>query len=110
TTRVREEGRVRAAASAMAGRFRWARHDAVRRSASVAVVFDDTARGWAFRVCRDRNGNGVRRSEIVSGVDVCPESAVVIADAFPGVAIGVDPAAPGPEGDPSSGDPVRFGR
>lgn len=110
TTRVREEGRVRAAASAMAGRFRWARHDAIRRSASVAVVFDNTARGWAFRMCRDGNGNGVRRADMASGVDACEEAAVVIADTFPGVVVGVDADAPGPDGDPSSADPVRFGR
>jgi hypothetical protein len=109
TGAVREEGRVRGAATVLAGQFRHARQDAVRRSASTALVFDQESSGWSVRTCHDGNRNGVRRSDIAAGVDLC-ERATGISAAFPGVTMGVDERIPGPDDDAPSGDPVRLGR
>ena len=109
TGAVREEGRVRGAAAALAGQFRHARQDAVRRSTSTALVFDENPAGWSVRTCRDGNRNGVRRADITAGVDVC-QAATGISAAFPGVTMGVDEGIAGPDGDAPSADPVRLGR
>jgi hypothetical protein len=60
-------------------------------------------------VCEDRNANGVRRSEITGGPDVCLEGPHDLAAMFPGAEIAVDAAIRGPDNEPGSPDPVRFG-
>ena len=106
---VKDASRVRHAAGFVASRFRDARQQAVAKERSVAVVFDQTGDGWTFRICADGNGNGVRRAEIDSAVDACPEGPFIFSALFPGVSIASDASIPGPEGSPSSTDPVRFG-
>src|SRR5262245_9257941 len=73
TASVIDASRARQAASFVAGRLRLARQQAVARSQAVALVFDVTNGRSLFQVCADGNGNGVRRSEITSGRDVCAE-------------------------------------
>jgi type II secretory pathway pseudopilin PulG len=104
-----DAGRVNGAANAMASRFRLARLDAVSRGRSTAFVFDQSGGRWVFRVCADGNGNGIRRSEIASGLDVCAPDAIDVQSLFPGVRIDVDASLRGPSGEPPSADPVRFG-
>jgi len=109
TAQVIDAGRARQAAGFIAARFRMARQLAVVRTAAIGLVFDLIDGRWTFRVCQDGNRNGIRRAD-VGGVDACHEGPYDIEAMFPGVSIAVDGTLPGPEGDPASSDPVRFGR
>jgi hypothetical protein len=82
---------------------------AVARSATSAIVFDQVDGQWRLRRCVDGNGNGVRRADIARGQDTCAAGAIEIGGLFSGVGIGVDPALPDPDGGPGSTDAVRFG-
>lgn len=105
-----EDGRLRHAAGFVAARFRLARSRAAAATTAVGVLFDRTASGgWQFRVCEDGNGNGVRRADVDAGRDRCVEGPHDLAALFPGVVLGSDPAIRGPDGEPGSADPVRFG-
>ena len=109
TAEVVDASRARQAAGFMASRFRLAHLQAVSRTRSVGLVFDLVGGRWTFRLCADGNGNGLWRAELATGQDACTEGPYDLAAMFPGMAIDVDPRLPGPEGDPSTGDPVRFG-
>jgi len=104
-----DAGRVRHAAGFIATRFRLARQQAVSRSAAVGVVFDQEGGAWTLRICVDQNSNGVRRADIASGIDACPEGPYALDALVPGMRIAVDPALRGPDGEAGSADPVRFG-
>lgn len=106
---VKDASRVRHAAGYVASRFRAARQQAVAEERSVAVVFDQDASGWTFRLCADENGNGLRRAELAAGVDTCSEGPLIVSALFPGVTVDVDPTIPGPDNTAPSADPVRFG-
>jgi prepilin-type N-terminal cleavage/methylation domain-containing protein len=110
TAQAIDAGRARQAAGFIASRFRLARQDAVTRAHSVGVVFDRNGAEWEMRVCVDRNGNGLRRSEIDAGVDSCVEGPYRLDALFPGTRVVVDPGLRGPDGEPGSADAVRFGR
>lgn len=103
-----DEGRVRQAAGFMAGQLRLARQHAAVIGSAEALVFDFSGGRWLFRVCRDGNGNGVRRAELGSP-DACRDGVHDLASEFPGVRIERDPAIPDPGGGEGSADPVRFG-
>lgn len=109
TASVVDEGRARHAATFVAARMREAKQRAVTRAAAAGLVFDRVGTRWVFRVCTDGNADGLRRADIRSGRDVCPDRAVDLADLFPGVSVESDGSIRGPDGDPSSSDPVRFG-
>jgi hypothetical protein len=108
--RTAEATRVRDAAGFVAGRIRLAKQSAAAANRSVAVVFDEGARGWSLRICRDDDGNGVRRADIASGRDRCVEGPWVLADLFPRLTVALDPALPGIDDEPAGGEAVRFGR
>jgi type II secretory pathway pseudopilin PulG len=103
-----DDGRARQAAAFAAGELRGAKQEAVMKSAAVALVFSAQENVWTYRRCIDGNANGVRKVDIASGKDRCVQT-VDLSAIFAGVVIGVDPTIPGPDGDPSSADPVRFG-
>lgn len=109
TSTARDEGRARQAAAFAAARLREAKHQAVSRSASAGLVFDLVDGRWMFRLCVDGNANGLRRSDLRDGRDSCVDGAVDLATLFPGAAVQADGAVRGPDGDPPSTDPVRFG-
>lgn len=109
TAQAIDAGRARQAAGFIAARFRMARQMAVLKTRHVGVVFDEVGGRWTFRVCEDGNKNGIRRADL-GLVDRCVEGPYDLAQMFPGVSIAVDGALSGPEGDPASSDPVRFGR
>jgi hypothetical protein len=109
TASVVDAGRVRQAATFAAVRLRFARQQAVARSASTGLVFDQVGARWLIRICVDGNGNGLRRADIRNGIDPCPEGPLDMSVMFPGVRVAVDGTIPGPDGDPPSTDPVRFG-
>jgi type II secretory pathway pseudopilin PulG len=101
--------RARDAAGFVAARLRLARQHAVFRTAAAGLVFDSTNGRWQIRACQDGNGNGLRRSDIGAGIDRCPESPFDLGEMFRGVTIAIDPSLRGPDGEPGSSDPVRFG-
>jgi type II secretory pathway pseudopilin PulG len=109
TTAVVDEGRAQQAAAFVAARLREARQQAVTRTAATGLVFDLAGGRWLFNVCTDGNANGVRRADVRSGVDACPAAPIDLASLFPGVTVAADPSIRGPDGDPPSADPVRFG-
>lgn len=102
--------RARNAAEFVAARVRFSRQQAASSLQATALVFDRDARGWNLRVCRDDNDNGVRRTEIASHDDPCPDGPWAIGDMFPGVRVSSDPNVPGPDGEPGATDAVRLGR
>ena len=110
TAQMKDEGRARQAAGFVSSRFRAARQQAVAEERSIGIVFDPQGAGWAFRVCADGNGNGIRRAEVLSGVDACGEGPFVFETLFPGVTIDVDLFVIGPDGETAMTDPVRFGQ
>jgi type II secretory pathway pseudopilin PulG len=101
--------RARDAAGFLAARLRLARQHAAFRTASAGLVFDVVDGRWQIRACQDGNGNGLRRVEMAAGVDLCPDGPFDLGRMFPGTAIAVDANLPGPDGEPGSTDPVRFG-
>jgi type II secretory pathway pseudopilin PulG len=106
---VIDAGRARAAGAFLAARARAAGQQAVATGRSVAVVFDRTRDGWTFRVCHDLNGNGVRRADISSSIDRCPDGPHELRHMFGGVTIDVSPGVSGPDGEPPPSDPVQVG-
>jgi type II secretory pathway pseudopilin PulG len=104
-----DAGRARDAAGFIAARLRVSRQQAAFRTAAMGLVFDRANGRWQMRVCQDGNANGLRRADIAGGTDRCPEGPYDLADMFPGVTVDVDPALRGPDGEPGSSDPVRFG-
>jgi hypothetical protein len=109
TVSARDEGRVRQAAAFAAARLRDAKQQAVMRTAAIGLVFDRDSTRWTFRLCADGNGNGLRRADIRTGRDTCAGAPVDLAALFPGVTVDVDSTIRGPDDDPPSADPVRFG-
>ena len=109
TVAARDEGRVRQAAAFAAARLRDAKQSAVTGTAATGLVFDRISSRWTFRVCVDGNGNGLRRTDIRAGRDTCAAPPIDLGTLFPGVSIDVDGAIRGPDDDPPSADPVRFG-
>ena len=102
--------RVRQAAGLVAGRLRAAKQLAVFQGRSVGLVFDQVADRWAFRICSDGTGNGLRRADIDAGTDPCAEGPFDLERMFPGVRILSDASIRGPDGEAGSTDAVRFGR
>lgn len=87
---------------------------AVLRSRKCAVVFDHEADGsWRCFVAEDGDGDGVRRSDVASGVDLTigPMLRLEAGAAGPGV---LDGPVPDPSGSGGLGgdltDPIRAGR
>jgi Tfp pilus assembly protein FimT len=106
---VVDEGRARQAAAFVAARLRDAKQRAVTRTASAGLVFDLSDGRWLFNVCMDGNANGLRRADVRNGTDACPGAAIDLAALFPGVTVASDTSIRGPDNDPPSADPVRFG-
>jgi type II secretory pathway pseudopilin PulG len=104
-----DSSRARDAAAFVAARLRLARQHAVFRTAAAGLVFDSVDGHWLVRACHDANGNGLRRVEITAGVDPCPDGPFDLGQMFQGVTVAVDPTLKGPNGEPGSADPVRFG-
>jgi type II secretory pathway pseudopilin PulG len=104
-----DSSRARDAAGFVAARLRLARQHAVFRTAAAGLVFDAVDGHWQVRACQDGNGNGLRRADISAGLDQCTDGPFDLGEIFQGVTIAVDPGLRGPDGEPGSADPVRFG-
>ena len=106
-----DDFRTSGAARYVSGRFQRARMEAVMRSASVAIQFTETARGYEYAVYMDGNRNGVLTRDIESGADRRIGAVERLRDLFTGVDFGAIPGLPPVDpGGPSPGtDPIRLG-
>lgn len=109
---LREALSVRSAAAELASTFFRARTYALTRGVAVALKFRKDGGRYEWALYRDGNGNGVRTSEIASGVDRSLALAVPWSrsDVRPGILRGTpvpDPSSPGSPLDRLD-DPIRF--
>jgi len=109
---LREALSVRSAAAELSSTFARARASALTRGVAVAVKFRRDGGRYEWALYRDGNGNGVRTSEIASGVDRSLALAVPWSrsDVRPGILRGTpvpDPSSPGAPLDRLD-DPIRF--
>jgi len=91
---VVDDYRTASAARYLAGRFRLARMEAVRRSAAVAVRFQRDGASVRYASYVDGNHNGVRTADIIRGVDRALTGEEQIGDQFPGVRFELDGRIP----------------
>jgi Tfp pilus assembly major pilin PilA len=94
------------------GEFRKARSMATRNNAYTAIRFEDKAEIPRYSVYLDGNYNGVRKEDIVKGVDRRVAGPFFLDAQAPGVRVGINPGTP--EIPPDKGildvkDPIRFG-
>ena len=106
-----DDARAAGAARYVAARLQRARMEAIARSNTVGLKFTLTGSHYVYATYLDGNGNGIRTSEITSGIDpqlLAPERLI---DAFSGVDFGALPGLPSvdPGGTPPGTDPVRLG-
>jgi hypothetical protein len=101
-TAVVDRSRGAGAVRYLATRAALARARAVSRSTTVALYFEQDARGVRFSMVEDGNGDGVRAADISLQVDRVIEPPVHLSDLFPGAAIGLAPGT-------SATSPVALG-
>ena len=89
-----DRSRGRAAARYLASRIALARSQAVSRSATMALRFENGDGGVSFGVIQDGNRNGVRTRDIQLNIDRPTEASILLSDLFPGVEIGLAPQTP----------------
>ena len=94
--------RAHAAARYLAARMVRVRTQAVTRSATIALQFEEDAQGFTIGEFIDGNRNGVRTADIASGADQSLEGPVRLGDLFPRVAISL-------ADDGGGADPVQIG-
>jgi prepilin-type N-terminal cleavage/methylation domain-containing protein len=84
-----DRSRSLAAARYLASRMLLARAQAVSRAATVALRFEDTPEGIRVGVFIDRNRNGVRTSDIQTGIDTPLDQPLLVSALFAGVTVDV---------------------
>jgi Tfp pilus assembly protein FimT len=89
-----DRSRGAAAARYLSSRAALARARAVSRSTTIALYFEQDARGIKFSVVEDGNGNGVRVAELAQQLDRVTEVPVHLTDMFSGASIGLTPGIP----------------
>jgi prepilin-type N-terminal cleavage/methylation domain-containing protein len=105
-----EELRTSMAARYLEGRIMNARATAVRRSTRIGLRFEPVGNDWRIGEYADGNGNGVRVTDIASGLDPEVAQAEFIGSLFPGVGFGLHSGVPDVDGSRSSGpDGLRIG-
>jgi Tfp pilus assembly protein FimT len=108
---TRERDAVRMAAKYLAQRIQYARLEALKRNAEVALRFDPDELGLVG-VFADGDGDGVLQRDIDAGTDHRLASDTRIGDAFANVALAVSSDMPDPDGGTAltaGSDPVRIG-
>jgi hypothetical protein len=102
--------RTAGAARELAARLGEARMDAVRRSTFVGLRFQPAAPDYLITKVIDGNENGLRTSELLTGVDLTVTWPQPLSYHYPGVVFGILPGVPEVDGTtPDSGDGVRVG-
>ena len=98
TSSALDEMRTAMAARYVAGRIMAARVDALQRSASVALRFEPSSGDYTMAVYVDGNRNGVRTSEIASGIDTQLSPQERLGDRFADVRFGLAAGIPDLDG------------
>ena len=105
-----EDMRTAMAARYVAARVATTRLDALRRSDAVALRFEAEEEDFRFASFADGNGNGVRSTEIRTGVDPSLAPFERLRERFPGVRFGLTAGIPDADGQAATGeDGVRVG-
>ena len=105
-----DEVRTAMAARYLEGRIMNARATAVRRSTRVALRFEAVGEDYRVGEYVDGNGNGVRTSEITSGVDPEVTAPALLGSRFPGITFGLHTGLPDVDGARSeTTDGLRIG-
>jgi prepilin-type N-terminal cleavage/methylation domain-containing protein len=107
--------RAEAGAREMATTFRALRFKSVALRRYRGLLFERRGRGWIFWEVEDGNGNGLRTSEVKSGVDRTVSGPHRLEEEIEKATPGIPPGGPFPEVPPGrenlddSSDPVQFG-
>ena len=109
TSSTVEAVRAAGAARHLAARIAMVRIDAVRRSTTLALRFEAEGADYFYTSHADMNGNGVRTTEIASGVDATLTSPERLRTSYPGVVFGLLPGIPDLDGVQGNRDGVRIG-
>ena len=109
TTTGIEEIRAAAAARHVASRIGLARIDAIRGATTVALRFVPVGRDYSFSTHVDGNGNGIRTTEITSGIDLTVGGPERLSDARQDVVFGLMAGLPDLDGMQGNEDGVRVG-
>ncbi|HET7698318.1 MAG TPA: prepilin-type N-terminal cleavage/methylation domain-containing protein [Vicinamibacterales bacterium] len=108
--RALDDFHTRSAARYLAQRIAAARVDAIRRGCAHGLRFAASAADYTITVVADGNRNGVRTSELASGVDRVLGEPERIDGHFPGVSFGLHEGVPDADGGPAGTlDGVRIG-
>ena len=108
--RALDDFHTRSAARYLAQRIGSARFDAIRRSTTHGLRFTHAAPDYTMTTVADGNRNGLRTSELASGVDRVLSEPERIDAHFTGVAFGLHEGVPDADGHPAGSlDGVRIG-
>jgi prepilin-type N-terminal cleavage/methylation domain-containing protein len=89
-----DRSRGAAAARYLSTRAALARARAVSRATTVALYFEQDARGVKFSTVEDGNGDGVRVADLAQQIDRVTTAPIYLADMFHGASIGLIPGTP----------------
>lgn len=105
-----DDTRTLGAVRYFSSRLQQARMEAIVRGRDAALRFTAVGSSFGYAVYLDGNRNGVRSSDIQSGVDRILQRAEQLSAQFPGIDFGTMPDLPGVEGSsPPGSDPIRLG-
>lgn len=108
--RTLDDFRARSAARYLAQRLADARLSAIKRSAALGLRFEPSLPDYRITTVVDGNRNGVRTTDIVSGIDRTLTEPETLASHFPGVTFGIVQGVPDADGQAAAGtDGVRVG-
>jgi Tfp pilus assembly protein FimT len=110
-TSALDDMRTAMAARYLAGRILAARLDALQRSTCVGFRFEPSSSDYLFSTYTDGNQNGIRTTDIASGVDPIDATGERLADRFASVRFGLAAALPDLDGvrQMTDTDGVRIG-
>ena len=109
--RMRQEGRVRGAAYALAARCGYLRMASVHRNARVAMRLRQEGEQWIAQTFVDGDWDGVLSADIASGRDPAIDAPIDVRHWLGGAELGFAPGCPLVDGSavPSGASPVRIG-
>jgi hypothetical protein len=109
---ARDGIRADGAADYLVSQIHGARMEALKRRAHVAVRFEPDGDDYLLAFYVDGNANGVRASDIASGVDVLLRPREPLRQQFTGVRFGFEDGVPDVDGTGTleDRDPIRVGR
>ncbi len=114
-SRMAAKGKVRSATRCITALYRQARWEAVAKGRSVGIEFRRENEIYVFRKYEDGNGNGIRRADIASGVDILSEGPQQLKNRFGNIDFSILQGQPIRKIPPGSGsiesidDPIKLG-